>query len=101
MPAKFEKPLIPLFRDHIDGFDKKTQYQMMPVRDKREMGVVTDSEDCLLRVNDPSVARLANFWNSSGLLPARAATDRIVLSRKSQVAFSILGREHRKYGVGT
>jgi Matrixin len=64
---------------------------MVPVRDKREMGVVTNSEDCLLRVNDPSVARLANFRNSSGSLPAPSPTDRIILARKSQFAFSILG----------
>jgi len=92
LPPKFKKfPLPPLFL--FDGFDPKTVYQMVPVRDKREMGVITDSSDCLLRIEDPAVASMANFRSSFGPLPTPSLTvDQFQLPKNSRVAFSILGK---------
>ena len=66
---------------------------MVPVRDKREMGVITDASDCLLRVADPAVASMANFRTSSGPIPTPTLTvDDLPLPKNSRVAFSILGK---------
>lgn len=91
MAAKFEKvqdPALGLF----DGFDAKSFYQMVPVRGRREMGVVTDGAECILRSNNPSIARFANFRSkTSGFRTVEQTPHIVKLPANSGIAFSILG----------
>jgi hypothetical protein len=90
MPVSFSKdgPL-----GAFDGFDAATNYQMVPVHDKREITVTTQNE-CLLEVSDPSVASMANFLRLGGppFPTPSLTTDSITLPARSRVQFSILGK---------
>jgi hypothetical protein len=88
---KFQKfPDFPL--GEFDGFDDKTGYQMVPVRDRREIGVVTEATEMVLRCNDPSVAKFANFRSGpTPLFPGALTLDQAKLPPRSRIAFSILG----------
>lgn len=60
MAAKFAKVSVaPLF--DFDGFDPKIQYQMVPVRSQRIMSVVTDTDECTIIVDPPSIAKMVQF----------------------------------------
>ena len=88
---KFQKfPEFP--SGEFDGFDNATGYQMVPVGDRREMGVVTETDQVVLSSRHPSRARFANLRTSSGPLRTTEMTpDTVVLPPKSRVAFSIMG----------
>ena len=88
---KFQKfPDFPM--GEFDGFDADTGYQMVPVHDRREMGVVTEGEPLVLRSKDPGTARFANFRTAAGPLPNTGLTDVAVrLPARARVSFSILG----------
>jgi hypothetical protein len=76
----------------FDGFDSATGYQMVPVRDRREMGVITENEELVLSTRHPSRARFANLRTSSGpIRSTEMAPARVVLPPRSRVAFSIMG----------
>jgi hypothetical protein len=88
---KFQKfPEFPLGK--FDGFDDATGYQMVPVRDRREMGIVTENDAVVLRSRAPSQARFANLRTSSGPIQTTQLTpDVVALPPNARVAFSIMG----------
>jgi hypothetical protein len=76
----------------FDGFDAETGYQMVPVREHRELGIVTEREALVLRSRNPSRARFANIRSSSGPLRTTESTPgAVTLPPNSRVVFSIMG----------
>jgi hypothetical protein len=76
----------------FDGFDDATGYQMVPVRGRRDMGIVTENDPVVLRSKAPSQARFADLRTPSGPLPTNELTpDTVALPPKSRISFAIMG----------
>jgi hypothetical protein len=76
----------------FDGFDADTGYQMVPVREGRDMGILTEGEPLLLRSLEPSCARFANVRTPAGPLPTYGSvSEEVRLPAHARVSFSIMG----------
>jgi hypothetical protein len=76
----------------FDGFDAATGYQMVPVLERRDMGLVTEADPVVLSSRNPSTARFANIRTSTGPLRTTEVTPAtVLLPPRSRVAFSIMG----------
>jgi hypothetical protein len=89
MAARFDKTLVPgaLF----DGLDRKSLYQMVPLGDGREMGVVTEADDVVLASTQSSVALLTNLRTAAGPFGPTTKFDSFVLPTHARVTFAITG----------
>jgi|ERR1700738_1392152 hypothetical protein len=78
--------------DFFDGFDPKTPYQMVPVHNIRDVGIVAP-DDCSISVDDDSIITLANVRTQSGLMAIPGdVTNQISVSKNTRVQFSIVGK---------
>jgi hypothetical protein len=84
MPAKFDKKVV------FDGFDPKVKYQMVPIGGVRPMTVVTDANQCIIRVNPQGVAKMQNFVFSQPLpdVPREFAA---IVGPNTRFSFDIIG----------
>jgi ABC transporter substrate binding protein len=87
MAPRFGKTLVP--NALFDGFDRKSMYQMVPLGDGREMGVVTEADELVLESTAPSVALVTNIRTAAG--PLAPKFDGFVLPTHTRVTFAITG----------
>jgi hypothetical protein len=82
-----------------DGFDPTVPYQMIPVKETREMVVQTGDFKAELNLTIPDISSMANFrilrqtsQSSSHFPPKGVPVRRVVLPERSVVQFTLAGR---------
>ncbi len=87
MAMRFEK-VGPGF----NGFDSRARYQMVPVRDRRDLMVVTEGSACELNVQNTRVASLANFVLNGVTQTSVSTLTSVAIPPRSRLQFSIMGK---------
>ena len=98
--AAIHKP-VDGFDRPTDGFDPLALYQLIPFRQTRPMGVITNDAKAELSFTTPDICRMSNFriiqQSVPNLIPLpRDSVRRITLPEKSTIQFDLEGT-----GVGT
>src|ERR1700752_429641 len=88
MAARFEKA-AGLF----DGFDPKTLYQMVPVRERRgALSVISEAEEIAVAFDTPDIAKFGNkSFNPPSPLPF--SDDFVRIQPNSEVKFELVGEK--------
>lgn len=87
MAARFEK----FGASPLDGFDARNLYQMVPMGGRRDLVAITDGRGCMLQVQNPSIARLANLRGAPGLPRIDSTVAEVSLPPNVKATFSVMG----------